>query len=419
MPKLRLRFLTGPRRGQQAVFRGPRVTIGRSRDNDLVLSDEGAPQSSGHHAEVVAGAGGWWLSDLDSTNGTFINGARVTRARLRSGDSIAFGEDHFAVETRRSTLAAAGAAGLIVAAAITTYALLGRSTTDLEKSAAVVARSVYLVAFEDGSGRRPLGTAFAVRADGLLATNAHVADVLRQRRADSLGRGRALVIRSDSDETREVLQVQLNPRWRAGSIADDVAVLRVAGAAPLVPLHLGDEAAVAMLTRGTQLASFGFPAAEVDARRPRGRLTVDVLGDIRDRRYLAVGLEIAPGTSGSPIFRSDGVVVALVAGGKFVSGPDGKPETTKINWGISVVALQELLMQLSAGVPATRTLRGGVESRHSFFPELLDALDCIGGCNPRVFSKPLAPHARVGAEGLRRRHWHVLTESRRLGGNVD
>jgi hypothetical protein len=348
LPKLRLRFLTGPRRGQQAVFSGPRIRIGRSRDNDLVLSDEGAPQSSGHHAEVVAGAGGWWLSDLDSTNGTFVNGARVTRARLRSGDSIAFGEDHFSVETSRSIFVAAGAAGVIVAAVISTYVLLGRSATPLEKSAAVVARSVYLVAFEDPSGRRPLGTAFAVRADGLLATNAHVADVLRQRRAAALGSGRAIVVRSDSDEVREVLQVQLNPRWRMGSIADDVALLRVGGTDPLVPLQLGDAAAVALLSRGTPLASVGFPADEVDAKRPRGRLTVDVLGDIRDQRYLAVGLEIAPGTSGSPIFRSDGVVVGLVAGGKFVSGPDGKPESTKINWGISVVALQELLSQLSS-----------------------------------------------------------------------
>jgi hypothetical protein len=347
LPKLRLRFLTGPRRGQQAVFGGPRVRIGRSRDNDIVLSDGGAPQSSGHHAEAVVGAGGWWLTDLESTNGTFVNGARITRARLRPGDSVSFGEDHFSVETSRSPVVAAAAIAAIAAAGIATYVWLGRSATDLERSAAVVARSVYLVALEDGSARSPLGTAFAVRADGLLATNAHVADVLR-RRQESPGGGRAVVIRSDSDEVREVLRVELNPRWHAGSIADDVAVLRVGGTDPVVPLRLGDQAAVAMLTRGTQLASVGFPADEVDARRPRGRLTVDVLGDIRDQRYLAIGLEVAPGTSGSPIFRSDGVVVGLVAGGKFVAGPNGKPESTKINWGISIGALRELLMQVSA-----------------------------------------------------------------------
>ena len=352
MPKLRLRFLTGPRRGQQAVFRGPRVRIGRSRDNDLILSDGEAPESSGHHAEAVIGAGGWWLNDLGSTNGTFVNGARVTRARLRPGDSLAFGEDHLAVEASRSILVAAAAVVVTAVAAFFASVGLGRSATDLEKSAAIVARSVFLVAFEDGSGRRPLGTAFAVRADGLLATNAHVADVLRQRRAESLGAGRAIVIRSDSDEIREVLQVQLNPGWRVGSIADDVALLRVGGGNPLVPLRLGDAAAVATLSRGTPLASLGFPAAEVDTRRPRGRLTVDVLGDIRDQRYLAVGLEVVPGTSGSPIFRSDGVVVGLVAGGRFMSGPDGKPESTKSNWGISIVALQELLTRQSASHPA-------------------------------------------------------------------
>jgi hypothetical protein len=347
LSKLRLRFLTGPRRGQQAAFTGPRVRIGRSRDNDVALGDSGAPQSSAHHAEAVVESGRWWIRDLESTNGTFVNGVRVSRARLRSGDSISFGEDHFAVETGRPFLVAAGVAALALAALVSIYAVFGRPVPDLQASAALVVRSVYLIAFDEPSGRRPLGTAFAVRADGLLATNAHVADAVRQRLAEPGSRGRAIAIRSDSDEVRGVVEIHMHPRWRAGSIADDAALLSVDGADPLVPLRLADEAAVARLSRGMALASLGFPAANVDATRPRGRLRMDVLGDIRDQRYLSVGLDIAPGTSGSPIFRADGVVVALVAGGEFVAGSGGGSTTTGVNWGISVAALHELLRHRS------------------------------------------------------------------------
>ncbi len=311
----------------------------------MILGDSDAPQSSGRHAEAVVESGRWWIRDRESTNGTFVNGVRVSRAQLRSGDALSFGEDHFAVERDRSVLAIVGTAALVMAALASAYALFGRADPDLQTSAAVVARSVYLIAVEEPSGRRPLGTAFAVGTDGLLATNAHVADALRQRRAEPTSRGRAIVIRSDSDEVREVVGIEVHPRWRAGSIADDAALLRVDGAGALVPLRLADEAAVARLSRGTALASFGFPAAGTDATHPRGRLTVDVLGDIRDRRYLAVGLGITPGTSGSPIFGADGVVVGLVAGGEFVAGAGGRSMTTGVNWGISVAALHELLTQ--------------------------------------------------------------------------
>jgi hypothetical protein len=81
--------------------------------------------------------------------------------------------------------------------------------------------------------------------------------------------------------------------------------------------------------------------------RPRGRLSLDVLGDVRDGRYLAVGLRIAPGMSGSPIFLRDGAVIGLVAGGDFTVLPDGdkRPSGTNVNWGISVTPLEQLLKE--------------------------------------------------------------------------
>jgi pSer/pThr/pTyr-binding forkhead associated (FHA) protein len=67
------------------------VTLGRSAENDLVLdTDEFA---SVNHARIEPRRDGVWLEDLDSTNGTFLNGVKLTRPRkLTPGDVIRVGE---------------------------------------------------------------------------------------------------------------------------------------------------------------------------------------------------------------------------------------------------------------------------------------------------------------------------------------
>jgi pSer/pThr/pTyr-binding forkhead associated (FHA) protein len=67
------------------------VTLGRSQENDLVLdTDEFA---SVQHARIEPRRDGVWLHDLDSTNGTFLNGTKLTRPRkLTPGDVIRVGE---------------------------------------------------------------------------------------------------------------------------------------------------------------------------------------------------------------------------------------------------------------------------------------------------------------------------------------
>jgi hypothetical protein len=65
------------------------VRIGRSKGNDLVVRDLHA---SGHHAEIRPHDGGHVLQDLNSTNGTFVNGKRLTAPhRLHDGDCISVG----------------------------------------------------------------------------------------------------------------------------------------------------------------------------------------------------------------------------------------------------------------------------------------------------------------------------------------
>lgn len=65
------------------------ITIGRNLDNDLVIND---PSVSRVHARLVAIEGRFEVHDLNSTNGTTLNGKPVERQTLHSGDTITFAE---------------------------------------------------------------------------------------------------------------------------------------------------------------------------------------------------------------------------------------------------------------------------------------------------------------------------------------
>jgi FhaA, N-terminal domain/FHA domain len=64
------------------------VVLGRSRECDVRIDD---PNVSRRHAELRQEGATYWLVDLDSTNGTELNGQRVTRAKLSDGDTITVG----------------------------------------------------------------------------------------------------------------------------------------------------------------------------------------------------------------------------------------------------------------------------------------------------------------------------------------
>ena len=62
-----------------------RITLGRHPHNDVVLAD---PAASAHHAAVIWGSNGAAMEDLGSSNGTFVNGKRVTHAVLTDRDLV-------------------------------------------------------------------------------------------------------------------------------------------------------------------------------------------------------------------------------------------------------------------------------------------------------------------------------------------
>ena len=74
--------------GKRHVLAGERLTIGRSRDSEIVVDD---PNVSRSHAEVRKTIEGWMIVDLGSTNGVKVNGRRVQEEVLRPGDKITLG----------------------------------------------------------------------------------------------------------------------------------------------------------------------------------------------------------------------------------------------------------------------------------------------------------------------------------------
>lgn len=70
---------------------GERWTVGRDAANDIAISDD--ETASGLHAVVERFASGWSVTDLGSSNGTWVNGERIWAShRLRHGDEIRAGQ---------------------------------------------------------------------------------------------------------------------------------------------------------------------------------------------------------------------------------------------------------------------------------------------------------------------------------------
>jgi serine/threonine protein kinase len=86
--RLYLLVLHGPQQGQSIPLTG-RVTLGRAPDNTVPLDDA---RVSRRHALIEVGGGQVRLTDLDSTNGTFVNQRRITSADLREGDLVRMGD---------------------------------------------------------------------------------------------------------------------------------------------------------------------------------------------------------------------------------------------------------------------------------------------------------------------------------------
>jgi ABC transport system ATP-binding/permease protein len=128
------------------------ITIGRDTSNDLVLTDD--PRASRRHAQLRKLPGGWEIADLGSHNGTFVNGARVSRARLADGDLVAVGNHLFVFGGGRLEQVSEADDTSLDAIGVTVTA--GGTTLLHDVSFSLPSRSVLAVVGPSGAGKSTL-----------------------------------------------------------------------------------------------------------------------------------------------------------------------------------------------------------------------------------------------------------------------
>lgn len=256
--------------------------------------------------------------------------------------------------------------------------------------------SVYLVVVRGADGRE-IGAATAwVVGDGLLATNAHVAEILEHK----LPEGAKLLVRSNADPPRDHLVSRAGihpgyPRFKEvwtdykpgrDSLgptleqlqqvnACDVGLLWVESAEGLAPrLEIADPEALDALSAGDVVGYVGYPMESmalggVNVRQPTPQMQVGNVTAMTDfflmksaggRQLVQNSLPIMGGASGSPILDAKGRVVAVVCAANLTAGPQGGGRISTgagVNFGQRADLLQEMLEGKAEEAQKTRTER--------------------------------------------------------------
>jgi hypothetical protein len=82
----------GQKQGQVHRLESERVSLGAASDCDIVLEE---PHVSEHHASIRFRDREFVVTDLDSTNGTFVNGESINQHTLADGDRVRFGSSEW------------------------------------------------------------------------------------------------------------------------------------------------------------------------------------------------------------------------------------------------------------------------------------------------------------------------------------
>lgn len=89
----KLVIIEGEKTGQMVRLERREITLGRSPDSDLIVDDEYA---STHHAKLILINNDWLIQDLNSTNGTYLDGSRVgTPAVVKLNTPVRVGKTVF------------------------------------------------------------------------------------------------------------------------------------------------------------------------------------------------------------------------------------------------------------------------------------------------------------------------------------
>jgi pSer/pThr/pTyr-binding forkhead associated (FHA) protein len=87
--------------GRSHELKVERTTVGRVEDNTFQISE---PSVSSHHCEVLLRGSEIVVRDLDSTNGSFVNGEKITESVLKPGQILRLGQIEMRLETEATAL---------------------------------------------------------------------------------------------------------------------------------------------------------------------------------------------------------------------------------------------------------------------------------------------------------------------------
>jgi putative serine protease PepD len=362
--------------GREYRYRHPAdIRIGRQAECDIVITD---PSCSRMHGQVSAVPGGWVFRNL-SREGSFVEGRRIEhqvfkeRLVLRLGHPVAGPEvslvpiltsqeeqRRFARKRRRKVLVRIGAiiaALLLVAGSITTAVLLSRDdddgpTTNVENDDPTLAEltddeldgakaaTVLLLAEApgpDGDTVQFSGSGSILSADGLILTNAHVAQPTAEGLAeyygdDGIGDPDYLLVAlvNGMDDTPAEASYRARPVEVDGH--RDVAVVQIYADADgatidtetldLPTMPIGDSDAV---SSGDDVTVLGFPGISESARLSVTKGVISTFIDREDlgpRSEIDTDARIAPGNSGGAAIDNDARIIGIPSA---LFAPDGSP----------------------------------------------------------------------------------------------
>ncbi len=98
---IQLEIASGPNAGQQIRVANEKVTFGRTEHANIVLDWDNL--TSALHFQIHPDGANYCLLDLGSTNGTFLNGQKVSNAKLSDGDKVQVGDTQFIVHDPSGT----------------------------------------------------------------------------------------------------------------------------------------------------------------------------------------------------------------------------------------------------------------------------------------------------------------------------
>lgn len=303
---------------QPSVFK-----VGRSFDNDLTVSDDSV---SGHHAEFFRRDGRWWIRDVQSSNGTYVNGRRIQESAVLKGDRINFGVAEFVFDGQkpvpaatvpaatapasssrgvmkwRSYLVLGVSAGLIIA--IVVVVLLRRpeslSTTE-------IARATVKVHVSDGANELCWIGSGAIIGDGSqIVTNAHVVE------DDPKYPGCNEISVGLSDNTGRTTENFVGARIQSIDSDLDLAILVLEqGSAldvPALKIFMGE------IDLGQEIRIFGYPGIGGESLTISAGI-VSGLDTKWSYPYYKTTADINGGNSGGPVVDTRGRIVGIATAG--------------------------------------------------------------------------------------------------------